>query len=184
MDIYRQLRLFLDNTDHGLNIEPVNLEDYFHNARLWLEYRVDDENYRADFAEWERNGSEGFAPGSQEGQAHRSEGGDRGQVLSSVFIRRRRKDIKDLYGDTAEVGGKPVHFPDPVLDNMDYRLDKVYAKGARSRSWSTTWSGTRATGTGSPITSRRRPRRRRSTATSSGLATHREADGRAALQAA
>ena len=29
MDIYRQLRLFLDDTEHGLNIEPVSLEEYF-----------------------------------------------------------------------------------------------------------------------------------------------------------
>ena len=62
MDIYRQLRLFLDNTEHGLNIEPVNLEEYFTNARLWLEYRVDDENYRADFEEWKRNGQKGSPP--------------------------------------------------------------------------------------------------------------------------
>ena len=50
------------------------------------------------------------------------------QVLLPVFIRRRRKDIRDLYGDTALVDGKPVRFPDPVLDNVEYRLDKVYAK--------------------------------------------------------
>ena len=50
------------------------------------------------------------------------------QVLLPVFIRRRRKDIRDLYGDTAQVDGKPVRFPDPVLDNVEYRLDKVYAK--------------------------------------------------------
>ena len=28
-DIYRQLRLFLDEVDHGLNLEPLALEDYF-----------------------------------------------------------------------------------------------------------------------------------------------------------
>ena len=49
-------------------------------------------------------------------------------MLSSVFIRRRRRDIRDLYGDTALIDGKPVRFPDPVLDNVEYRLDKVYAK--------------------------------------------------------
>ena len=127
MDIYRQLRLFLDNTDHGLNIEPVNLEDYFRNARAWLEYRVDDENYRADFEEWKRNRQQGSppVPGKSKPTVPYAQ---IEEVLSSVFIRRRRKDIKELYGDTAEVGGKPVHFPDPVLDNVDYRLDKVYAK--------------------------------------------------------
>ena len=50
------------------------------------------------------------------------------QALSPVFIRRRRKDIRDLYGDTAVVGGQPVRFPEPRLDNVAYRLDKVYAK--------------------------------------------------------
>ncbi len=131
MDIYRQLRLFLDNTDHGLNIEPVNLEEYFHNARVWLEYRVDDENYRADFEEWKRNGQGSPpVPGKSKPTIPYAQ---IEEVLSSVFIRRRRKDIKELYGDTAEVGGKPVHFPDPVLDNVDYRLDKVYAKAGSLR---------------------------------------------------
>ena len=53
---------------------------------------------------------------------------DISQVLAPVFIRRRRKDIQDLYGDTATVDGKPVRFPDPALDNVEYRLDKVYEK--------------------------------------------------------
>ena len=50
------------------------------------------------------------------------------EVLGPVFIRRRRKDIKELYGDSAEVNGKPVQFPDPKLDNLTYQLDKVYAR--------------------------------------------------------
>ena len=37
MDIHRQLTLFLDDTDHGLSIEPLNLEEYFRNARRWLD---------------------------------------------------------------------------------------------------------------------------------------------------
>ncbi len=127
MDIYRQLRLFLDNTEHGLNIEPINLEDYFRNARLWLDYQVNLENFKAERAEWERRGRPGSPPMSEPTKPNVPKA-DIEQVLSSVFIRRRRKDIKDLYGDSAEVGGKPVHFPDPVLDNVDYRLDKVYAK--------------------------------------------------------
>ncbi|MYE41855.1 MAG: DEAD/DEAH box helicase [Chloroflexi bacterium] len=48
MDIYRQLTLFLDDTDHGLNLEPVSLEAYFQAAQRWMEYRVDYENYLAD----------------------------------------------------------------------------------------------------------------------------------------
>ena len=126
MDIYRQLRLFLDDTYHGLNIEPASLEAYFRNAQRWLEYRVEYENYEAEYDAWRGNGSRGTPP------VHPNKPGvpnaEIDQVLSSVFIRRRRKDIRDLYGDTAMVGGKPVRFPDPVLDNVEYRLDKVYAK--------------------------------------------------------
>ncbi len=49
-------------------------------------------------------------------------------VLNPTFIRRRRKDIRELYGDDVEVNGKRVIFPEPALDNLFYRLDKVYAK--------------------------------------------------------
>ena len=126
MDIYRQLRLFLDDTEHGLNVEPVSLEEYFRNAQKWLEYRAEYENYEAEFSAWQASGSRGAPPlpPSKPGVPL----AEINQVLSSVFIRRRRKDIRDLYGDTAVVDGKPVRFPDPVLDNVEYRLDKVYAK--------------------------------------------------------
>ena len=126
MDIYRQLRLFLHDTEHGLNIEPVSLESYFHNAQLWLAYQVEDENYKAGFSAWQASGSVGTPPLPPDkptvpkAEIH--------QVLTPVFIRRRRKDIRDLFGDTALVDGKPVRFPEPVLDNVEYRLDKVYAK--------------------------------------------------------
>ena len=50
------------------------------------------------------------------------------QVLTPVFIRRRRRDIRELYGDSALVSGHPVRFPEPELDNVTYRLDKLYAK--------------------------------------------------------
>ncbi|MCY3921979.1 MAG: C-terminal helicase domain-containing protein, partial [Chloroflexi bacterium] len=53
---------------------------------------------------------------------------DVAQVLSPVFIRRRRYDIRDLYGDTAEINGRPVQFPEPKLENISYRLDRVYAR--------------------------------------------------------
>ena len=124
MDIYRQLRLFLDDTEHGLNIEPVSLEEYFRNAQKWLEYQSDLENYKADRASAQGNKSAPKATPTEPSVPR----ADIDQVLSRVFIRRRRKDIQDLYGDTAVVDGKPVRFPDPVLDNVGYRLDKVYAK--------------------------------------------------------
>ena len=126
MDIYRQLRMFLHDTEHGLNIEPVGLESYFHNAQLWLAYQAEYENYEAEFGTWQASGSTGTPPLPPD--KPKVPKADIGQVLLPVFIRRRRKDIRDLYGDSALVDGKPVRFPDPVLDNVSYRLDKVYAK--------------------------------------------------------
>ena len=126
MDIYRQLTLFLDDTNHGLNLEPVSLEDYFRNAQRWLRYRADYENYEAELSAWEsggRRGDQPRAPGRPEAPK-----ADIQEVLSPVFVRRRRRDIREIYGDSAEINGKPVRFPDPVLGNVEYRLDKVYAK--------------------------------------------------------
>ncbi len=127
MDIYRQLRLFLDETNHGLNIEPINLEEYFGNARRLHEYQADYENYQADYETWLQHGRTG-APPMDEPTPPDLPHADIQQVLAPVFIRRRRRDIRELYGDTATVNEQPVRFPDPVLDNLDYRLDKVYAK--------------------------------------------------------
>ena len=126
MDIYRQLILFIDDTEHGLNVEPVSLNEYFRNAQKWLAYRVDYENYTSDYDAWWANFSKGAPPlPPSKPDVPRAE---IQQVLSPVFIRRRRKDIQDLYGDSAQVNGKPVLFPEPRLDNVAYRLDKVYAK--------------------------------------------------------
>ena len=126
MDIYRQLRLFLDDTEHGLNIEPLSLLVYFQNAQKWLEFRAERENYEAEYAEWERRRASPTPPVQpNHPTVSRTE---LDQVLSPVFIRCRRKDIQGLYGDTATVAGKPVRFPDPMLDNVEYRLDKVYAR--------------------------------------------------------
>ena len=127
MDIYRQLRLFLDETNHGLSIEPLNLAEYFQNARRWLAYRAEDENYRAEYAAWQANGSRGPPPMNKPTPPDVPHA-DIQQVLAPVFIRRRRRDIRELYGDTATVNDQPVRFPDPELDNVAYRLDKVYAK--------------------------------------------------------
>ncbi len=126
MDVYRQLRLFLHDTEHDLNIEPISLESYFHNAQLWLVYRAEYENYEAAYSAWQAAGSRGAPPlpPTKPGVLK----AEIDQVLMPVFVRRRRKDIRDLYGDTAEIDGKPVRFPEPVLDNVEYRLDKVYAK--------------------------------------------------------
>ena len=126
MDIYRQLRLFLHDTEHDLNIEPVSLEEYFRNAQKWLEYRADYENYEAERRERDSFGSVGEGPKEpEEPNVPRT---DITELLKQVFIRRLRKDIVEQYGDTAKIDGKPVRFPRPVLDNVAYRLDRVYAK--------------------------------------------------------
>ena len=126
MDIYRQLSLFLDDTEHGLRIEPLNLEAYFSNAQKWIEYRVAYENYRAEHEAWERDRPTATPPLPPTEPNVPRAGIE--QVLAPVFIRRRRRDIRDLYGDTATVAGRPVQFPEPTLENVDYRLDRVYAR--------------------------------------------------------
>ena len=124
-DIYRQLRLFLDETEHGLNIEPLGLEAYFRNAEIWHKYRAETENHKEEHTEWEghRRGAPPIPPDTP--NVPRA---DIEQVLTPVFIRRRRKDITEIYGDSAEIGGEPVRFPEPRLSNITYRLDKVYEK--------------------------------------------------------
>ncbi len=124
-DIYRQLRLFLDETEHGLNIEPLGLEDYFRNAIRWHEYRAEDENYKADYGAWEDGGRGGAPPIPPD--PPNVPRADVEQVLTPVFIRRRRRDIRELYADAA-IEGEPVSFPEPRLDNVEYRLDRVYSK--------------------------------------------------------
>ena len=126
-DIYRQISLFLDDEDHGLDIEPVNLPDYFRNAQRWFQYRTDEESYKAEYVAWEAGGRKGAAPMNKPLEPDVPPASIE-EVLGPVFIRRRRKDIRELYGDSAEVNGKPVQFPDPKLDNLTYQLDKVYAK--------------------------------------------------------
>ena len=50
------------------------------------------------------------------------------KALTPIFIRRRRRDIVEIYGDSAEINGEPIKFPTPKLDNLKYQLDKVYAE--------------------------------------------------------
>ena len=126
LDIYRQLSLFLDDTDHGLPIEPLDLQDYFGNAQRWLDYQAAKATYEAEYEAWQREHPTPTPPvPPARPTVPRA---DITQVLSPLFIRRRRRDIRDLYGDTATVAGQPVRFPDPVLENVDYRLDRVYAR--------------------------------------------------------
>lgn len=124
-DILRQLRLFLGETDHGMDVEPLALTDFFNDAEKWMSYAAGQER----LGEWRRAGGRledmPKVPSKPVGRPVKVE-----QVLTHVFIRRRRKDIRELY-DSAEIEGQPVAFPDPVLDNVSYRLDKVYAKAGK-----------------------------------------------------
>jgi len=133
-DIYNQLRLFLDDVEHGLDIEPRSLKDYFNLVQKAYQQRIDRENALQDTARMQASTA---APGSKKARAPKKNPEHTrpsdteftmGAVLSPVFVRRRRKDIQELYGANIEVAGKPVRFPDAVLDNVTYRLDKVYQK--------------------------------------------------------
>jgi superfamily II DNA or RNA helicase len=133
-DIYHQLRLFLDDLDHGLDLEPLHLRDYFRAVQRWYEYRVELENWEADYRRWQadsrRPGAKRTPPPPQPDRPTEPYATIE-QVLNPVFIRRRRKDISELYGDDVEVNGKKVQFPEPKLENVPYRLDRVYAKAAK-----------------------------------------------------
>ncbi len=125
-DIYRQVRLFLDETDHGLPLEPQGLEDYFKSVVRWQEYRKEVDAYSAALAEHLKNGKGGTPPVKP--QRPDTPPADIAQVLTPILIRRRRKDIAEVYSDTATINGEPVVFPTPKLSNLEYRLDRVYAK--------------------------------------------------------
>ena len=126
LDIYRQLQLFLDRYDHGLPLEPVDLEEYFANARRWLDYRTANGSYMAEYRQWERD-SGGLAPPIPPPRPEVPYA-DIAEILRPVFVRRRRRDIAELYGDSATIEGQPVRFPEPRLANVEYRLDRVYAR--------------------------------------------------------
>ena len=125
-DIYRQISLFMDETDHGLPIEPLAVEDYFASAARWQEYRKAVDGYAGLLAEYLKNGREGERP--PEPTQPNTPPADVSEVLTPIFIRRRRKDIREIYGDTATIREEPIAFPEPRLENLNYRLDHIYAK--------------------------------------------------------
>lgn len=128
-DIFQQLRLFLDDIDHGLNIEPLRLEDYFNAVQKWYEYRIEFENWQQDYATWQldQKKRKKIAPPVAPEEPNVPYA-TIDQVLNPTFIRRRRRDIKELYGDDVSVSGKKVNLIDPTLDTLPYRLDQVYAR--------------------------------------------------------
>ena len=63
-----------------------------------------------------RTGRKGAPPLPPERPPHPR--ADMESVLTPVFIRRRRRDVRELYGDTAEIDGEPVRFPTPALSNV------------------------------------------------------------------
>jgi HKD family nuclease/superfamily II DNA or RNA helicase len=133
-DIYHQLRLFLDDLDHGLNLEPLHLSEYFKAVQRWYTYQLELENWKLDYARWQiESGASGVSKGKKAGPPTpptqpSAPYATIQDVLTPVFLRRRRKDIRELYGDDITVSGQRVRFPEPVLQNLVYRLDKVYAR--------------------------------------------------------
>ena len=61
-DIYRQIRLFLDEVDHGLPLEPQGLEDYFRSVVQWQEYRKEVDAHTVAYGEHLKSGSDGNPP--------------------------------------------------------------------------------------------------------------------------
>ncbi|GAJ17193.1 unnamed protein product, partial [marine sediment metagenome] len=116
-DIYRQLRLFLDEVDHGLNLEPLALEGYFVAVQTWHQYRIEFENWQTAYQLWQVKGKKNEDPPARPSEP-KCPKADIERVLTPVFIRRRRRDITELYGGKAEVNGKPVQFPTPKLKNI------------------------------------------------------------------
>jgi hypothetical protein len=126
-DIYRQLRLFLDEVDHGLNLEPLALEEYFAAVQAWHQYKMEFESWQTEYELWQAKSRKRGEPPVRPDEPKYPKA-EIERVLTPVFIRRRRRDIKELYGEKAEVNGKPVHFPVPKLENISYLLNRVYAK--------------------------------------------------------
>ena len=125
-DIYRQIRLFLDEIDHGLPLEPQALEDYFRSVARWQEYIREARDHMAAYEEHMMSGED--TPSPPRPQRPNTPPANISDVLTPIFIRRRRRDIVEIYGDTATINGEPVVFPTPRLSNLEYRLDRVYAK--------------------------------------------------------
>jgi len=111
----------------------LHLEEYFRAVQKWYQYRIDVENWQQEYQQWQAQSTPAgrrpklTPPPAQPTQPNEPYATIE-QVLSPIFIRRRRQDIRAVYGDDLEVGGVKVRFPEPVLDNLYYRLDKVYAK--------------------------------------------------------
>ena len=124
-DIYRQLSLFLHETNHGIDIEPLQLSAFFNDAAKWQTYRAEKLAFDEGRVTRRHQGAIPKEPAKPTGTPVNVE-----QVLRHVFIRRRRKDIRELY-ESAIVDGKAVQFPEPVLDNVSYRLDEVYSKAGK-----------------------------------------------------
>ena len=125
-DIYRQVRLFLHETNHKLPLEPKGLQDYFNSVVDWREYNKEVDLYLADLEKDLKSGGDGSSltrPKQPE-----TPPANMADVLTPIFIRRRRRDIAEIYGDTATINGNPVVFPTPKLSNLEYRLDRVYSK--------------------------------------------------------
>ena len=108
-DIYRQISLFMDETDHGLPIEPLALEDYFTSATRWQEYQKAVDSYAAELAEYLKNGSTGREP--QKPAQPTTPKADVADVLTPIFIR-------SSYEEGARTSGKSMAIPLPSMRNQ------------------------------------------------------------------
>ena len=132
-DICLQVRLFLDETDHGPLLDPQGLEDYFRSANKWQQIYKPRDAHSEALAEYRKRGTRGATPAPP--QRTDTLPPDIAQVLTPILIRHRRKDVVDLYGDKPTINGEPVAFPTPKLSNLEYRLDSVYAKAGDFAEW-------------------------------------------------
>lgn len=122
-DVLHQLRLFLDNVNHGLDIHPVALDAYFSAAKSWREYARD---FQAYLDERNKGGTAGISgSGSIPPDEPDLPRASVEEALAHVFIRRRRRDITEMYRD-ARINDEKITFPEPVLENLNYEFDKVY----------------------------------------------------------
>lgn len=53
-DIYHQLRLFLDELDHGLPLEPRSLREYFAAVQEWYQYEIDLAYWQQEHLRWQQ----------------------------------------------------------------------------------------------------------------------------------
>jgi len=139
LDVYYQLRLFLDDMEHGLKLEPFHLEEFFRAVQAWYRFRLEYENWEQEFKLWQREREGKKTPAASRNlsappvrpEPPKVPPARIEDVLVPVFIRRRRRDIVELYGTDIEINGQKLQFPEPSLDNVPYSLSRVYRQAGK-----------------------------------------------------